>query len=256
MPLRVLTNTIWQDAASLIVTDTSYALTTDASGLEHVTAGQRWHKWTQSGTADRYISYVNKNGGLGCSHVVLTRADLHVGHQVQLISHSSYSGTATTEYNSGSSWAPTLIGRTSQDHVWTLACSSKQAMTLGLLAGTAGSYAKSVHQIYFSDALTLTYPQGVTRSQLRFPTTYTHKREAYLVDEQWDFSAVGLTRAEVETLQSLYRLQAAPCFIYDADGTLIPFKLLHGLMSNFQIVAYFDDGYAVQMTVLALREWV
>lgn len=255
MPLQVLTNTVWQDAASLIATDTSYVVQSESAGLEHITGGQRWQYWTQSGTANRYLSYVNKNGGLSCSHVVLTRADRHVGHQIELISHTNYSGTATAEFDSGSSWAPTLIGRTSQDYVWELSCASKQALTLALLSGTGGVYQKSVSQLYFSDALTLTYPQPVSRSPLRFPTTYTHRREAYLVDESWAFSAVQLTRAEAETFQSLYRLQSSPCFIYDEDGTIIPFKLLHGIMTNFQIVAYFDDMYAVTFTMLALREW-
>lgn len=258
MPLIVLANTAQKDAAQLKVTDTADTATTDITGLENIAGGQRWQKWTSGATADRRIAYINKGGGMSCTHVVLTRADLHVGHQVVIHSWSNYTSSATTELDTGTTWAPTLIGERSQDFVWDLtanAIASKQALTMTFQAGTGGNYTKVVGQIYFSNGLSLLYPGSVQIQKLPFPSTYVYDRQAYSVDEEWQFIATQMTRAEVETFETQYMLQRRPIFIYDAAGTLIPTKLLHCMIKEFRIIEIFDDFYAIQLTVNKLRQW-
>ena len=258
MPLVFLANTAWKDAAQLKVTDTADTATTDTTGLENVTGGQRWHRWTSGATADRRIAYINKSGGMSCTYAVLTRADLHVGHQVMIHSWSNYTSSATTELDTGTTWAPTLIGERAQDYVWNLtsnAISSKQALTMTFLAGTGGNYTKTVGQIYFSNGLSLSYPGPVQISKLAFPSTYVYDRQAYIVDEEWQFVITQMSRAEVETFETQYMLQRRPIFIYDTDGTLIPTKLLHCMIKEFRIVEVFDDFYAIQLEVVKLRQW-
>lgn len=258
MSLQILTNTVFRDCAQLKVTDTAEVATTDTTGLENVTGGQRWQYWTSGTTADRRIAYINKNGGLACSHVVLTRADLHQNHQIQIHSWSNYTSSATTEYDSGASFAPTLIGPFAQDYVWDLTAASitnKQAMTMAFVAGTGGAYTKKVHQLYFSSALTLNYPGSITIERQKFPTMYLYDRQSYLVDSEFQILAASLTEAEVNTFNNLYMLQRRPIFIYDSAGTLITFKLLHCIIKDFKVVESFHDTYDVQLDVLSLRQW-
>lgn len=258
MSLKILANTVWEDSAQLKVTDTSDAATTDTAGVENIAGGQRWQYWTSGSTADRRLAYINKNGGLACDYAVLTRADLHVGHEIEIHSWSNYTSSATAEYDSGSNFNPTLIGAKSQDYVWDLtsnAITGKQAMTMAFKSGGAGVYTKKVHQLYFASAFTLSFPGSISISRLRFPSQHLYDRQNYLVDEEWQFRAEQLSQADVDTFHALYMLQKRPLFIYDADGTLIPFKLLHCIIRDFQVVQEFDDHYSITISALMLRQW-
>lgn len=255
MSLALLVNSAWQVAAQLKVTDTANVNTSDQTGIENVGGGQRWQYWQSGATADRRLAYINKNGGMGCSHVVLARADRHVGHQVVIHSWSTYSSASTTEYDSGANFNPTLLGPRLQDYVWAITTASKQALSLTLQAGAGGNYTKLVNQLYFANALTLSFPTKVTIERLPFPSQYLYNRESYLVDEQWEIQAEKLSKADVATFEQLYLLQRQPLFIYDSLGTVITTGLLHCILQNFQVVQGFNDIYAVKLTCLALRQW-
>lgn len=259
MPLQILANTVWEDAALVQVTDTIGGLTADSFGVENVTGGQRWHQWRSiAATTDRRLVYVNKSGNLECTHVVLSRADLHSGHQLLIHSWDNYTSSSTEEYDSGSDFDPTFLGPRSQDYVWDLSdasISSKEALSMTFAAGAGGDYTKIVSKLYFSQAVTLENPGPIQIRPVPFPTPYTAERQSHLVDEQWTFTATDIPRATIAAFEALPNLKTDPLFIYDADATLIPFGLLHGIVVDYTVNAFFDDKHALTMNVFALRQW-
>lgn len=256
MPLKLIANTVWEDAARLVLTDTSDVERTDTTGLEHITGGQRWHRWTSDTTADCRIAYVNANAGLSADHAVLCRADAHVGHRVKIRSYATYAGTSTTEYDSGVTFAPTMIGRLTQDYLWELGTlTGKQGFGFEFSSGTAGVYTKNVYPMYFGNAFVFSYPGSVQIAQLPSPYVYTYQRETYLCDYQWTFSATNVSKADVRTFEALYRAQSSPVFLYDEDATLIDFSLLHGVLLPPVVSAAFNDVHQISFSILELRQW-
>jgi hypothetical protein len=255
MSIILLANTVWGSASQLLVTDTSNAATTDQAGIYTVTGTSRHLSWQSGATADRRIVYINKAGTLSCTHMVLTRADRHNTHQVIIRSYSTYSSSTTAEYTSAASFAETLVGAGSTDWVKAITISSKQALGIDLLAGTGGLYTKYVHSLYFCNALTFDYPESVQLAPLPMWTRVPIKHQSYLVNEQQTYVFNSLTRAEVLAFDQIYRLRENPVFLYDSAGTLIPDKLVHGLIVDRTIVRQFHDLYAIQVQFVTLRRW-
>lgn len=260
MPLVVLTNSVWSAAARLVSTDNTHAEQADQTGLQSISGGHNHYTWTQSGTADRFIVYVNKVGGLACTYLVVTHADAFNGHQVQITSWTSYSGTSTTEFDSGTSFAETLVGPQSKDWVRAVTCSSKEALGLNLTAGTGGNYAKTLYKVYFSTGFTLNYPGAEGSPAVIIEPLPRHSRhflekQSFSVTERWTFTAHGLTRTELQTFERLPYLKTDSFFIYDSAGTLISHKLLQCVLESYQIIGVFDNLYAIQFSVLAVNQY-
>lgn len=260
MPLVILTNTVWDDAARVVVTDNTYAETAEQTGLQSITGGHNHYSWSQSGTADRFVAYVNKVGGLGCTYIVVTHADAFNTHQVQITSWATWTSSTTTEWDSGSSFAETLVGPQSKDWVRAVTISNKEAIGLNLTGGTGGSYAKTLYKVYFSTGFTLNYPgvegsPAVTIEPLPRFSRHTILKQHYAVTERWTFTAHGLTRAELQTFEQLPFLKTDAFFIYDSAGTLISHKLLQCVMESYQVLGVFDNLYAIQFSVLAVNQY-
>lgn len=259
MPLVILTNTVWEDAARVVVTDVSYAQTADITGLQSITGGHNHYSWSQTGTDDRFITYVNKAGGIACNYVVVTRANAFNGHQVAITSYASYSGTAGTEFDSGTSFAETLTGLYGRDWVRALSVSGKEGIGINLTAGSGGNYAKTLYKVYFSTGFTLNYPgvegsPAVVITPLPQHSRFFLQKQSFAVNERWVFTAHGLTRAEFQTFEQLAYLKTDAFFIYDSAGTLIPFKLLHCVLESYQVLGVFDNLFAIQFSVLQVEQ--
>lgn len=256
MSLLLLANTVYANTAQLVVTDTSDVATTDQSGIYTVTGASRQIAWTSNATSDRRISYVNKAGNLSATHAVLTRADKHNGHTIQIHSFETYASSSTLQYNSGSSFSETLIGPLGQDYVRSLgSLSSKQGFSISFLAGTGGNYTKVLHSVYFCSAFTFSYPSLVQIQPLPRNSRYTVKHESFLVDQSIMLYAERLTMAEATQLEQLYKIKENPLFLYDADETLIRDGLAHCIVSEYRIRRLVDDFCTVEMNLLRLKSW-
>lgn len=254
MSIKFLVNSAWQNAVQLGAFNNAGAEIAQTN-LENLTGGQRWQFWESATTDDVQVRYINRAGNLTCTHVVITRADRIAGHQLYLGYWSTYTGSSTNPYDSGASFAGPYVGRRSLDFVYAMAQSSKQAFGAYFLGGTGGAYTRRVHQVYFSNAFTFSYPGPVSKKPLAFPSRYIVGRQAYLVDEEWSFIFDGVSKADVQTFEALYNLRTEPLFIYDDAGTLIDFKLLHCIVQDYQVTALVDQTYIIEVKALALREW-
>lgn len=255
MSILLLANTAYANTAQLVVTDTSDVATTDQAGIYTITGASRQLAWTSNATSDRRIAYVNKAGTLSCTHVVLTRADKHVNHTIQIHSFETYSSSSTLQYNSGSAFADTLIGPLAQDWVKPLTMSSKQGLSMSFLAGTGGNYTKVIHSLYFCSALTLSYPGPIQIVPQPFPSRYRVKHNSFPIDEVRRYTADALSRADVLTLERTYKIKENPVFLYDADGTLIREKLAHGIIQDYRISRIAEDHYVAEIDFARLRNW-
>lgn len=256
MPLKILTNTVWNDAVQIVATDTSNVTTGEDATIENVTGGSPHVFWQSSATSDRRLVYINKSGNLNSSHFVLVRADRHVGHQINLYKFATYSSSATLVTSTANPLATgDLIGQSSQDLVLTCSAASQQALCAEFLAGTGGNYTKQVHQAYFCNAFTLNYPAEMTTQTLSFPSRQSYKGKSWLVDRAITINAHQLTRTDINTFEALYNLKSEPFFIYDSDGYQIRFKLLHCVYASHQVTASFDDFFDLTLNVYQLRRW-
>lgn len=252
MPLKILTNTVWYNAARVFVANGSHSPTAEQATIENITGGHNHYSWVSADTAGKYIVYANKtNDNITCDHVVLTRADRHSTRDIQIRKFSTFSSSETTEYTAGGSFGPTMIGVNATTWVQTLSVSNQEAVAL-LMNST---YAKTVDKLYFSQAYTLSYPGSVRYNPYPLNTKILLGKQAYEVTGQWQFRADNLTRAEVEDLETWPYLKTEPFFIYDSDGTLIKYKVIHCVLENLQIGARQNDIYEVQFVVHELKEW-
>lgn len=252
MSLVLLPNNVWPDAAYLAVTDGSDVATTDTAGAENITGGPRSLAWSSSDASARRLVYVNKSGGLACSHIVLARADVHDAKDVTIRSWTNYASTSTAEYNTAS-FAETLVGPREQDWVYALPLSSKQAIGITF---NSTDYIKHVYKFYVSNGITLNYTTASEFRVLPFPTRHVHRRQMCLVDTEWQFTAEEMTRAEVDAFEAIPNLLAEPMFLYDSAGHHIYHKLVHGFIVDPVVTAVFDDLYQLTFRVLELRSWL
>lgn len=255
MPLVLLPNTAWAVAAQTdIQTVAGVSIASEAPYFGSLAGGPRSLSYTQTAdTDDRKFIYINKAGTLDCTHVVWARADLHNNgaRGVQIVSYSNYPSVSATEFSTGV-FSQTLVGKNMQDWVFPLSASGKQALALNL---TTVAYTKQVAKLFFSKGITFNYPQQVTTKHLPFPSRYIYRRQAYLIDEAWQFTFENMTRAEVAAFEAVPNLLSEPLFLYDAAGTQIPYKLIHGIISDHQVTQIHNDNHTLTLTMDALRQW-
>ena len=256
MALNILVNSAWEYASRVLVTDTSNVDTSESDTVENVVSGSPHVFWQSGNTADKRIAYIDKNNRLSCTHFVLTRADLHVGHQIKLYEATTYSSSISLITNTANPLAVgSLIGKTNQDLVIPCAATTVEALIAEFVAGTGGNYTKKVYQMYFANSFVVNYPRTVTRSSKPFPSYYKLLNKSYLVDANWTFSIGDLSLSEVNNFERLFNLRTEPFFIYDQDGNHIRFNLLHCMLEAYDITQLGNDVYLLSLTVNELRRW-
>lgn len=253
MPLKILTNTVWYNAARVFVADGSHNPTAEQTYIENITGGHNHNYWVSSDTAGKYIVYANKtNDNLTCSHVVLTRADLHLTRDIQIRRFPTFPSSEATAWTASGNFAPGFIGVNTTTWVQEVSCTNQEAIAL-LMNST---YSKTINKLYFSNAFTLSYPGSVKYAPFPLNSKIVLNKQAYMVTGRWQFRADNLTRAEIEDLEMWPYLKTEPFFIYDADGTLIKYKVIHCLLESLQISARQDDIYEIIFSAFELKEWL
>lgn len=254
MSLLILPNSAWQYAAQIKPTDTSNVNTTDTVGIENVVGGHRHHFW-QTSTADRRLVYVDLSARMNATHCIVAGATDFANHSFKVLSWSDYSATMTTEYDSGAAFAGPYVGKQSSDFIYEFAArrTAREGFGIELAAGTGGGWIKTVNKMYFADAFTINFGSIVRFTPSRFPERYTYRKQTYLIEERWSLVADNLTAAEKASFEGIYNLHDEPVFIYDSSGDIIPYKLLHGMISNYIVTALFNDMYRIDFEVLAIR---
>jgi len=250
--LQLIANTTWGQAVQVRVTDGGDALTADTEPAQNIVGGPSHLSFTQSGTAERRWVYINKAGALSFDTVIVTNMNRHNTHGVQIRSWNPYPATPTTHYTSNN-FAEVLVGINSTDWIYQLAAqSSKQGAGLVLYAGAGGAYSAKVNQVYFGTAFTFNRnPSPIVINPVW--QSVVRNRQRYLVQDRVSFSVINMTRAELDSLQKIYRIEEEPFFLYDADGIRLSGKLWHCVLGSMQASPTFDNLYDVQFIVFRLR---
>lgn len=253
MALKVLVNTAWQQAAALFITDLADAATTDSAQSANIIGGPLHLSWTQSGTTDRRLVYVNKSGGITVDHMVMVNAAGNNGHGVDVRSWATYTG-ASTAISTTTNFAASLIGEKSKDYVLALGTqSNKQAVGIDLYGGTGGAYAKTVNKIFFASAFTLSYPMQLATSAAW--GSIVIQRQNYHYSEALSLLIEPMTKAEWQSLKGLHKITSEPFFLYDPEATRLLDGLWYCVTQQLTAEPLYDDYYRVNWTVLRLRYW-
>jgi hypothetical protein len=250
----LLPNNVWAAAAQTDITNVagaSYA--SEAATFEAIAGGPRSLSYSSTDTDARKFVYINKAGTLNYTHVIWARADLHnnASRGVQINSYSTFPSAGATEFSTGA-FSQTLIGKNSQDWVFPVSGSGKQGIELSL---TTFGYTKNVVKFFVSNGITLPNSQQVVTTHLPYLARYTYRRQTYLIDEEWQFTFLEVTKAEVDAFESIPNLLSEPMFVYDTLGTQIPYSLIHGIITDHKVTAVYDDNHTVTFTMDALRQW-
>lgn len=253
MSIKLLVNHAWDSCALVSAYDNAYASAGDASGIQSVVGGPRHLSWTQSGTGDRVVAYVDTSSTLAADTFVMVRADRHLTHGVTVKSWATWTSSASDLFAS-SNFAETLIGRGSKDYVLEFAAvSGKQALGVLLEAGTGGAYAKTLSQMYFASAFNLPNIASVTLEPMY--AGYYRNRQNYLIDEQITLISGGLTQTQIAAFEALPNLLSEPVFLYESAGALLQDKLYHCIIDRFSVIQATDNLYGVQIVANRLRAY-
>lgn len=252
MALKILTNQVWRDAAQIDITDSSHVTTADAARALNCTGGHRGLLFTYASSSDRIVSYINKNGGLSADTIVVPNAHNFNGHEVRVRYYTTYSSSSTDVFST-STFAETLVGIRGRDWVGEFsAVTNKQAWSLYLGAGTGGSYTKIFPQVYFCQALSLSYPAGLEITPLPFRAVEMLDGVPFNVVEKITLKFSELTSSEVQSLTQLYKLHREPLFIYDSAGDWFFDNLFHGIITDLRVGEKIGTTYEAQMDLARL----
>lgn len=258
MSIKLLTNTVFRDAVSVVNGDTSTTINTLGDGINLVSGG-RHLSWLTDNADGRRISYVNRGGGLAADMCVVVGADRALTHTLTISYHNTYDGTysggsGATNIFTSTNFAETLVGYGSQDFVYEFAAlSNKQAFSVVNAAGTGGAYTEQLTKFYIGSSFSLTYPKEVTFNP--FWASVRVDEQHYLCEERAYFSFQNLTKAEIETFEGLYKVTEEPCFLYDSGGTWIPEKLYHGIVQDVIVQPQFNDFFELRFAMYQLRHY-
>lgn len=249
--LKIICNTVWGLAVQVRVTDDVDNTPIDTDPYQNIVGGPPHLKYTQilgGANDDRRYVYINKSGNLTYDTVVVTNAARYNGYGVQLTDWTTYTAARNVVYNA-SPFAETLCGAHSRDWVKEIGSTRSSMQAVGIIVG--GAFTKIMSQFYAGTAFTLNYNPEVTITP--YWGSVTLYRQRYLVQERMDLFIQAMSRTELSTLKSLYRIAEEPFFIYDSDGLRIDTKLWHCVLGSLEASPIFDDKHDVKMTVYRLR---
>jgi hypothetical protein len=251
--IKLIANTIWEASSRVATTlDANFLqVAADLPGTFNIVGGPRHLTWTASDTARKRLMYVQGNGGFSCDTMVLTRADYHSGQQLKLIQWPEPYGTVGAVHTTWNPFTSTLIGPRSQDFVFEFTqLTSKYALGLEF---TNTTYTKRAGQFYLGNALTFSNPAAASFRPLT--TSIVAGDHTYLIEHEAAFTFTGVSRANIQTLERLYKVQREPVFFYDADGYTIAEKLWHGIITDLVITPFFNDLHTVSIRTARLRHY-
>lgn len=245
MGLWLLANTVGRDAAEIRVTDNTNVevAASEAEGIDVIRGGPRSLKWTQSGTNQRRIAYVNKSGLGTATHCVIVDAALHEGKVLHVYGWDDYAASGSAMHGA----APTpLIGIDQRDWAFELTTSFPDAEAFGVSFGISDTYSKTVRQIYFCDGLEFDHASAVQFQRVPVhASAVPHCGNFYKIHATATMTVGPVTRADIDTYYALPKED--PVFFYDDTGGSdygdhILHKLWHCIIAGEQVVVDYNDN--------------
>jgi len=154
----------------------------------------------------------------------------------------------------------TLIGPYAQDYVvsYDSAPVTGYGFAIELYRDDTGDRVYQVSKLFFSSALTLgTEPKigeaGWERVDVEF--TPLEGSFAYACERRFTLTWEWVTKTKLEAFLALPQLTNWPLVLYDSGGDVIPWKLEHCLVENFQYQLMAKGYYKLTAAFLRLRHY-
>jgi len=110
-----------------------------------------------------------------------------------------------------------------------------------------------IYGIYFGEAFELDHPVGSIISQ--GPPGVLAGGIWYHTLETAELTYEGISAADLQTFERLYRIYDSPSFWWDEYGVMLPDKLWHAIAGRPKITTTFDDLYKVVFPIYRLRNY-
>jgi hypothetical protein len=262
MSIWLLANTVGDNAAQIVATDTSDSSSgINQTGVASIKGGPRHLKWTAShATAARRLAYVNKSGGLVADFCVIVDAKAHDGKQVDIVEFTTY-GTTESDVDSRTLADSDYVGTSGRDFVHQF--SAKQSSKQGFAVEFAGTdYQKTARQIYFSEGLEFADMPDFATIQIErvgyHAEPVEHFGSFYHLEALASFKVSEVSRADLNTFLGLWKED--PVFFYDSSGssqvgTAIEDKIWHSIIMNYRVLPVHDDSNEIEFDIGILRAW-
>lgn len=248
MSLYFLFNNVWQDCAEVRATDSSNVETTDGNLLSNITGGANYLEWEQTGTADRWLVYIEKGASLTYDTIIVSAADRLSAKDVKIVEYADYPSTPVTEF-SDASFSETLVGENSDLWLYSAGTtSSLEALELQL----AGAYTKRVGKFCAGTLLELGKSNGITRRPLPQGSTVVNGNKSYHISEQIDLDSERITDANLKLLEDSSELMTKPFWLYDSTGDYFAEKLIYCVIAQLPVSKAFDDINFIQFKLYKL----
>lgn len=249
MPLQVVTNTAWRDSQ-----DTIYA--TGATHLEgaaeNITYGPRFltWKWKHFG-AGEHMQYQRSDNAFAFDTLVLAGARSILG---QTLEWRSYDGTDTTVHATDTPASGDMVGINSEDYILQLDTEVTGARRVGVTF-TALVHPVKLAAMYIGTAHELSEIADcrIERAN-RYSSSYL-KRVPYAYCETANIVCEGVSTAEYQAFEQLYRVHTDPVFVYDPNGDYFRDQLWHCIIGPTRVVEKFNDLYTLSLSLYRLRAY-
>lgn len=252
MAVKLLVNALARDAVQIKATDGSNVDLANQDTLFNIVGGARHLFYQPSLTGTVRACYINTNG-ISADTAILTNADNYAGKALKLINFSTYSSSSSNIYSSAS-FAETLIGARSQDWVYPFnQLTNQDAFVLEVAFGGSSI---NLGKVVFASTFTLSSPNMVEQVSVQpYWNQVVVAGRHYLTEQRLTCIISNLTDAQVETLESLYKIRELPFFLYDDAADFLTDKLWHCVVGSMRSAKSFNDANDVAFELYRLRSY-
>ena len=251
MAIKFLSNTAWRDADSV-----HYPGLTSTSGHpENLTYGPRYltWKWTWNSSLESFYYKTDDNtDSIQFDMLAIAGAKNLVGETFRFQSEDAGGATNHDVFTLSSG---DLVGADGEDYVFDIGSvtSGKRKVGLQYASGSPTLTLVKLYSVYIGQSVSLEYPQGISIEP--FWNSVLIGRTNYKTSEHAVMRFAGVTRAELDSIQQMYRLHTDPIFVYDSTGNWFSDKLWHCLVGPLRSEATSDDLFNVTFDLYRIRNY-
>lgn len=253
MSLKILTNTVWGQAAELRYSNNTTKLDSTVDQY-NITAGPLHLDYNLVEFASLFnIDYINKDAIFDYDTIVLTRADHVAGKTVKFVGYNTYTASSFFHLNSGS-FGETLYGVDSDIYVRDTTADGIGEEGLRMVIGDADAGHK-VSKFYGCKSVTIDNAMGLQRELLPRGTKVVLGGEVYEVEERYSITLPWLDDDTIQHINNLYKIKEGLFFIWDTTGAYINERIIPCILAGSVVVKVFNDLHIQTLEVFRVRSY-
>lgn len=255
MSLKILTNTVWGQAAELRYLDNTTKLNSTVDQY-NVTAGALHLDYNLvASTTQLNVDYINKDAILDYDTVVIARADLLAGFDVKIIGYTSYTASSFNHLSTGV-FAETLYGIDSDIYVRDTTADGigDEGLRLQVVAAPVPANYK-INKFYGCKSVTIDNAMGLQRELLPRGSKIVLCGEVYEVEERYSITLPWLDDSTIQQINNLYKIKEGLFFIWDTTGAYINERIIPCILAGSVVVKVFNDLHIQTLEVFRVRSY-